>query len=195
MINDHLENGAGFSAWLSQPDEWRRILGLATATDPSTDTFIGKIMSPEHSRACSSACYDCLCVYRNMSYHGLLDWRLGISILRVLQSARHLCGIDGDFNTPELSGWLDFANKLQTNFCQSFEGCRPMTFGCLPGWRIANRFGIVIHPLWNTQRPSDILAEALTALRPDDDIRLVDTFNLYRRKSWIYQRFGSKLAS
>lgn len=191
VINDHLENGAGFSAWLSQPDEWRRILGLATATDPSTNTFIGKIMSPEHSRACSSACYDCLCVYRNMSYHGLLDWRLGISILRVLQSARHLCGIDGDFSTPELSGWLDSANELQTNFCQSFGGCRPMTFGCLPGWRIANRFGIVIHPLWNTQRPSAILAEALAALRPDDDIRLVDTFNLYRRKSWIYQRFGN----
>jgi Lhr-like helicase len=190
IINDHLENGAGFTAWLSEHEHWRRILEIISGPNPDIDTFIGKLISTAHAQTCTSACYDCLCVYRNMSYHGLLDWRLGISILRVFQNANHLCGIDNNFRLPELSGWLDFARELRANFCQSFEGCRPMEFGPLPGWTVAGRNVILIHPLWSTKRPSGILAESLSTLSPDDEVHLVDTFNLHRRMSWIYQRLG-----
>jgi len=190
IINDHLENGAGFTAWLYKHDNWRRILEIITGPNPDDDSFIGKLVSAAHAQDCASASYDCLCVYRNMSYHGLLDWRLGISVLRVLQDANHFCGIDGDFRKPELSGWLDFARELQSNFCQSFESCRPLEFGPLPGWTVAGRNAIIIHPLWSTKRPSGILAESLSTLNPDDEVRLIDTFNLYRRMSWIYQRLG-----
>lgn len=191
IINDHLENGAGFTAWLSKHNHWRRILEIILGSNPDYNSFIGKLTSADHAQACTSACYDCLCVYRNMSYHGLLDWRLGISILRVLQDANHLCGIDGHFGLPELSGWHDFARELRSNFCKSFEGCHPKEFGPLPGWTVAGRNIILIHPLWNTKRPSGILAEALSRLSPDDEVRFVDSFNLHRRMSWIYQRLGN----
>ena len=105
VINDHLENGAGFTAWLSHNDNWKQILDIITSNDRKEDTFIGKLLSEDHANECDTSCYDCLRLYRNMSYHGLLDWRLGISLLRVLSDANHVCGVNGDFDFPELSGW------------------------------------------------------------------------------------------
>jgi hypothetical protein len=159
IVNDHMENGAGFTAWLSQDNNWRGILNEITGPDPDVDTSVGKLLSPEHTRDCQSACYDCLCLYRNMSYHSLLDWRLGMSVLRILSDSQYRCGIDGDFSAPELSGWLDFTDTLRNTFCQSFQSGR-------------------------------MLAEALATLSQDDEVRLVDAFNLHRRRSWVYQRLG-----
>jgi hypothetical protein len=191
IVNDHLENGAGFTAWLSQENNWRGILDTITGPDHDDDTFIGKLLSAEHAQSCQSACYDCLCLYRNMSYHSLLDWRLGMSVLRILSNLAYPCGIESDFGSPELYGWLEFSDALRTTFCQSFQSCEPAEFGPLHGWRVAGRNVILIHPLWSTAHPGGILAEALAMLSQDDEVRLVDTFNLHRRMSWVYQRLGT----
>ena len=190
IINDHLENGAGFTAWLAQKSNWERILQIITAPDHSDDSFIGKILSAEHVRLCQSACYDCLCAYRNMSYHSLLDWRLGMSLLHILADPRYLCGVSGDFDSPELIGWLDFADEIRTAFCQAFSACQPTKYGSLPGWTVARRHVILSHPLWNTARPNGLIAEALATLSQDDNFCIVDTFNVHRRMSWVYQRLG-----
>ena len=192
IVNDHLENGAGFTGWLSQNDNWRSILGTITGPEHGDDTFIGKLLSSEHAQNCQASCYDCLRLYRNMSFHSLLDWRLGLSVFRVLSDSTYLSGIDGNFGSPELTGWPEFSQALRVTFCQSFPSCEPAEFGPLPGWRVAGRNVILIHPLWSTARPGGILAEALATLSPDDDVRFVDTFNLYRRMSWVYQRLGMR---
>jgi hypothetical protein len=191
IINDHLENGAGFTAWLSQNNNWDGVLNSITGPEHDEDTFIDKLLSHEHAQSCQSACYDCLCLYRNMSYHSLLDWRLGMSVLRILSDPEYQCGIDGDFGSPELSGWLNFTDAVRNTFCQSFQSCEPAEFGPLHGWTVADRNVILIHPLWSTVHPGIMLAEAITTLSQDDDVRLVDAFNLYRRMSWVYQRLGS----
>ena len=191
ILNDHLENGAGFTAWLSQEDNWRRMLETITRAEHDEDTFIEKLLSAEHANACQSACYDCLCLYRNMSYHSLLDWRLGMSVLRVLADPAYVCGVDGDFSPPELTGWLEFSGSLRTTFCQSFQACVPAEFGPLHGWNVGGRSVILTHPLWNTAQPDGILAEARASLGAEDPVCLVDTFNLHRRMSWVYQRLGT----
>lgn len=194
ILNDHLENGAGFTAWLSQEDNWRRMLGTIIRDEYDEDTFIGKLLSDGHAGDCDSACYNCLKQYRNMSYHSLLDWRLGMSVLRILADPTNVCGIDkvdGDFSTPELTGWLEFSGSLCTTFCQSFTACVPAEFGPLHGWNVGGRSVILTHPLWNTSQPDGILAEARASLGADDPVCLVDTFNLHRRMSWVYQRLGS----
>jgi DEAD/DEAH box helicase domain-containing protein len=191
IINDHLENGAGFTAWLSQGDNWRRILAEITGPIQDIDTFVGKLLSAEHAQACQAACYDCLCLYRNMSYHGLLDWRLGMSLLRVLSDPAHLCGVNGNFGAPELAGWMEFAGTLRNTFCESFRSCVPAEFGPLHGWTVGGRNVILSHPLWSTTRPNGLLAEALATLGQDDAVRIVDAFNLHRRMSWVYQRLGA----
>jgi Lhr-like helicase len=190
ILNDHLENGAGFTAWLSQNNNLRRILDKITQLKPDEDTFIGKILSTEHMEACRSACYDCLCLYRNMSYHSLLDWRLGMSILRILSDSSYLCGVDGFFTFPELSGWLKFADELRLTFCRSFQSCEPADFGPLHGWKIADRNVILIHPLWSTSHPNGILSKAIDTLGHYNNTFFVDTFNLLRRMSWVYHRLG-----
>lgn len=191
ILNDHLENGAGFTAWLSRDDNWRRILDTITRPQHDNDTFIGKLLSAEHTQGCDSSCYDCLRLYRNMSFHSLLDWRLGMSVLRVLSESEYRCGIDGDFTSPELYGWMEFSHALRITFCQSFQSCEPAEFGPLHGWRVAGRNIILIHALWSTVHPGGILAEALATLSQDDEVRLVDAFNLHRRMSWVYRRLGT----
>ena len=191
ILNDHLENGAGFTAWLSQEANWRSILRKITEPIQGVDTFVGKLLSEQHRMDCRDSCYDCLRLYRNMSYHGLLDWRLGMSLLRVLSDPAHLCGADGDFSSPELAGWLAFAGTIRSTFCESFSSCIPAEFGPLHGWTVAGRSVILSHPLWSTTRPSGLLAEALAALGQDDAVRIMDAFNLHRRMSWVYQRLGA----
>lgn len=191
IVNDHLENGAGFTHWLSEEDNWKQVLGTIVRNEHDKDTFIGKLLSNSHAEDCDAACYDCLKQYRNMSYHNLLDWRLGMSVLRVLADSEYVCGVDGDFSLPELAGWLEFSGSLRTTFCQSFRSCVPAEFGPLHGWNVGDLSVILTHPLWNTIQPHGILAEALATIGADDPVRLVDTFNLQRRMSWVYQRLGS----
>lgn len=114
-----------------------------------------------------------------------------MSVLRIFSDVTYACGVDGDFGPPELSGWLDFSDVLRTTFCQSFQSCEPAEFGPLHGWTVAGRNVILIHPLWSTVHPGGIVAEALATLSQDDAVRLVDTFNLHRRMSWVYQRLGA----
>ena len=115
-----------------------------------------------------------------------------MSVLRVLSESAYRCGIDGDFGSPELSGWLEFSDAVRITFCQSFQSCEPAEFGPLHGWRVTGRNVILTHPLWSTAHPGGILAEALATLSQDDDVRLVDAFNLHRRMSWVYQRLGTR---
>ncbi|MBD1929829.1 DEAD/DEAH box helicase [Trichocoleus sp. FACHB-90] len=187
VINDYLPNGSGFTAWLAE--HWQDVLvnDLVNA-EPGSNTFAGALMGTEHRHSCDSACYDCLRQYRNMTYHGLLDWRLGLSLLRVLATNEFQCGLDGDFSAPELDGWLETATALRNNFCQSFEACIPREFGPLPGVEISDRRVIIIHPLWNRDNPSGLLAAARATLEADAQIRYLDTFNILRRPSWLYQQ-------
>jgi hypothetical protein len=119
-----------------------------------------------------------------MSYHGLLDWRLGLSILRILQSSDYKVGLDGNFSFPELDGWQNAVRALAQNFCSSFQ-CQYRDFGPLPGFEVGNRQVIIIHPLWNPNHPTGLLAQAIAATDPAR-VQFVDSFNLLRRPSYVY---------
>jgi hypothetical protein len=119
-----------------------------------------------------------------MTYHGLLDWRLCLSLLQSLNSDAFTCGLDGDFTLPELSGWLDLATERRDSFCRSFS-CDPRTFGPLPGLRVGAHDVIISHPLWDTHTPRGLLAQSIAAA--GEEPRFLDTFNLLRRESWAYQ--------
>ena len=147
-------------------------------------------MSDEHRQKCDSSCYDCLQQYRNMNYHGLLDWRLGLSLLRVLANDNFSCGLDGSFDTPDLEGWLNTATKLRDTFCSSFSYCSPQQFGELIGFTLGDKKVIVVHPLWDLYKPVGLLADAVAVAKVEDPsqvVRYLDTFNLLRRPSWCYQ--------
>lgn len=187
IVNDHLPNGAGFTNWMAE--NWKSILESAVDPSPPANSFAGAIISSTH-RTCDSSCPDCLRHYRNMSYHGLLDWRLGLSLLRVLAADSFVCGLDGDFSVPELDGWIENARSLRDMFCHSFPQSAARDFGPLPGFDVGARSVIVIHPMWDQNSPTGYLAEARASLEADADVRYVDIFNVLRRPSWAYQQVG-----
>lgn len=184
VFSDHLANGAGFTQWLAE--NLATVLATATDLNPPSDSFIGAIVATGHRSSCDSSCYDCLRQYRNMSYHGLLDWRLGLAALRVLGSVANRCGIDGVFALPEIDGWLEWSRSLRDAFALSF-GATCRNFARLPGCLIGRKQVIFVHPLWDCNRPSELLAEAIAEADRNGDVRFLDTFNVVRRPSFAYQ--------
>lgn len=189
VFSDHLPNGAGFVRWAH--DNWHNVMRSLTApSDP--ESFGGELVSDEHRAMCATAGYDCLFNYRNMAYHGLLDWRLGIAVLRALHSNSYRCGLDGDFSLPELTSWEENADRLGNEFASVFELDREK-FGQLPGFQIAGRPVVVVHPLWGRGGPaptSGLLKDAIAYAGPG--ALMIDTFNLQRRQTWCYQRLVSQ---
>lgn len=183
VISDRLANGSGFTDWLAK--HWKDILKEQILN--SKNSFAAAIMSDEHRQKCDSSCYDCLQQYRNMNYHGLLDWRLGLSLLRVLANDNFSCGLDGKFDTPDLEGWLQTASNLRDTFCSSFSSCSPQQFGELVGFTLGDKKVIVVHPLWDLYKPVGLLADAVAKVEDPSQVRYLDTFNLLRRPSWCYQ--------
>ena len=183
VLSDHLANGSGYVAWVN--NKWADVLARATSTGEPQNTFIGALTSVRHRENCDSAGYDCLRQYRNMTFHGLLDWRLGLSLLKAMSDDTFVSGLDHDFSTPDLIGWLRLARERRDAFCETFP-CHPHDFGPLPGFIVGGQQVLVVHPLWDTNSPQGLLAEAHSTASPAP-LRHLDTFNLLRRESWSYQ--------
>jgi hypothetical protein len=187
VINDHIANGAGFTAGIST--HWTDLLLSTVAPAPPPASCPGALISAAHRASCDSSCYDCLRQYRNMTYHGLLDWRLGLSLLRSLASETFACGLDGDFGVPDLADWPAFATAWRDTFCVCFPMCQHRQFGALPGFEVGTHNVIIVHPLWNTAAPVGLLAQAIAAA-PAGQPKFLDTFNMLRRLSAAYQSLG-----
>ncbi len=199
VFSDYLANGSGFTRWIA--DHWQHCLS-ETLHPQNIESFPAKLVDAPHRDHCRSACYDCLLNYRNMPYHGLLDWRLGLAALRVLQDPDYRCGLDGVFNsagTVELNGWMEEARVRRDNFCQAFDAASAAEFGPLPGFILTSGLvAIVIHSLWDTRGGIDGIAaeafdEAAERAGSEDNVRFVDPFNLQRRPSWVYQNIATLL--
>lgn len=184
VISDRLANGAGFTEWLYR--NWSSIL-KEIVTPPAMNSYMAALISEKHRLDCDSSCYDCLRNYRNMSYHGLLDWRLGLALIMSMHSQSYQCGLEGHFSRPELFDWLEFARSQRDTFSQTFNAT-PRDFGPLPGMITGSTEVIVVHPLWNTNRPIGYLAHAIASANSVP--KFVDTFNMLRRPSFTYQRLG-----
>ncbi|OGF64410.1 MAG: hypothetical protein A2Y62_13490 [Candidatus Fischerbacteria bacterium RBG_13_37_8] len=179
IISDRLPNSAGFVRWAYQ--NFREILNTA-CFPPDNRSYSGLIHSNEHSRSCGYACYDCLMVYRNMTYHGLLDWRLAVSYLKAMFNYDYRAGLDDDFSAPEMQGWIEMATQVRDSFIRYFD-YTPVDFGSLPGFVVGTRNYLVVHPLWDTRSPSGLFAEAV-ADSGNNIHRYINTFNLLRRPGW-----------
>jgi hypothetical protein len=185
-LSDFLPNGAGFVNEVAR--RWDDILERATDLAPGAETYVGNLISEAHRTECDSSGYDCLRQYRNMPYHGLLDWRLGLAVLRCLKSADYAVGLEGDFSLPEITDWPDNARARRDAFCTSFQSCVAKDFGPLPGFESPTGAQvIVIHPLWSRDRRVGMLAKAKAATTADQ-VEYVDTFNLLKRQGWVYQQ-------
>jgi len=191
VLSDQLPNGAGFVEEIHRNLE--QILRECIGASKTIHRVYSDLVSHNHRTSCDTSCPECLRQFRNMQFHGLLDWRLGISMLRILLSpSTFTCGLDGDFDTcQELADWKVIASRERDRLCASFQW-EPQEFGTLPGFVVAGRkAGLMIHPLWSKGAPAGVLAEAIAyAEQLGRPPILADTFNVSRRMSWSYMEWS-----
>ncbi|WP_321807369.1 DEAD/DEAH box helicase [Burkholderia sp. BCC1993] len=196
QIADALINGSGLCRRLGEVEKASgspRIIEIIhsilrdTQTWPLQD-FLGTDLDGDHARQCQTSCYRCIQRYSNRRYHGLLDWRLGLSYLRAMASPIYSCGLDDrDLVLPEVSGWMERAHELTREVAEmrratlSYER---LSASGLPSLTITTVDGaisghvVVVHPLW---RVTDDVTRRLLGSDWRPDAQYVDTFNLERR--------------
>ena len=76
FLADSLQNGAGYATWLGE-----HVDDLFAA---SSEAAAGLAAHGAMAEPCDSSCYRCLRDHTNTMWHGLLDWRLGGDLLRLL---------------------------------------------------------------------------------------------------------------
>lgn len=190
-LSDRLQNGSGFASWIN--DNFEHILDDILHPKYAS-SFSSQLFSEKHANSCDSACYNCIMSYRNMHYHGLLDWRLGTSYLRVLQSSSYSCGLkEADYHYPEFTNiygndWLNFIYREAESYAFAFNGNVELR-GKLPCIFTDSYSALVVHPLWDVNNPTGIFKEAINELKGDRDEspKFIDTFNLLRRPSWCHR--------
>lgn len=206
IMNDQLVNGSGFVRQLfdskleSILTEINALRGNSGLQDDPSNDFLKSLFTKNHMMECNDSCYKCLRVYRNMSFHPVLDWRLGISLLRMMGNEEYCCGADaGLFNYPELTycveqngeqrlvDWSVYSRQLAEEFKTNYY----------PDATIDNNQGlwyldlgrkkiVIVHPLWNLNCDRGLVGDCIASFDSNDDIVYIDTFNLQRRQSWCY---------
>ncbi|UMR31988.1 hypothetical protein MJ904_07375 [Massilia sp. MB5] len=196
QIADALINGSGLCKRLGDPKASGGVPYIAKLIEEILDDdhawplqdFLSTSENGMHAEQCKTSCYRCIQRFGNRRYHGLLDWRLGISYLRAMVQDQYSAGIEAnDRHLPEVVGWHEYAHNLAASVVAMRPGTltySPLAHSGLPC--IIERsldgkessFTIVVHPLW--RQDNEVMQEILGA-DWTKDLGFVDTFNLERR--------------
>lgn len=187
QIADTLVNGSGLSRRLSSPPSRPWFIELmASIVNDREQWPLREFTAFGHRLSCDQACYECMHRYGNRSYHGLLDWRLGLAYLRALLDPDHAVGGDGNFEKPELEDWeATAAGGLEriARGTPSFTVVPGMPVPALES-RSSGRPVIVAvkHPLWRHDGDdAPALVDAMRAAVQGNELRWLDSFDLSRR--------------
>jgi DEAD/DEAH box helicase domain-containing protein len=194
ILCDELSNGSGFVEFLFHNLD--SFIGMCL--DPKKENkYTSSFINDDHAKECKTACYRDLQNYRNLNYHGILDWRLGVCILRVLNDANFKVGLDNNWDYKEIKDWpsiawdlaREFANALDKRILENPNDLR--VHKGVPFIQFKDINIIIVHPFWNLDHfPENYsLTEVISMCKAPERIFFADTFNLYRRMGWSYQQF------
>ena len=201
---DKLSNGSGFSQKLN--DNLSNYINLCL--DP-TGNFNGEIvqfvidlLSKENQENCDVADYTNLLNYRNKRFHPLLNWRLGVSYLRILRGKEDEIEkvINADSSLPEFAAfygkdtWLEGVGAQLEEFKEDYNiNSELITDVVLPFLQceapFENKIIIPYHPLWNKEslRNNPLIKKILDEL-DNEEIIFIDSFNLANRPGDCYEK-------
>lgn len=203
-LADAHPNGAGLVAWARE--NWRDLL-LGCLTGSGPHAILGTRILEEITRKEREPWRSpdlLLKGFRNRQVHGLIDYALGLELLASLYDQQYAPGMRRMVNcsgngpvvqmdAPALPIWSQHAADLAERYVSSFPRIagRIVGSGVAYGWRELDNSGTVaavVHPLWASQRKArNGLQEVISwAQRAGaEHVRLVDSFNLARRMSWV----------
>lgn len=150
-LNDALVNGSGYVNMLvstyvdSNGEQWGTMLEyIMNRIINFEGTFMQSIKS--HQDHCQTACVKCLHTFYNAGYHHVLDWRLGVDLIKLMLDPNYTMGYN-DFTTPygDLESIIDIAGQ------GADEADSQVTYD--QGAKTISNMGHtikVVHPLWNS---------------------------------------------
>lgn len=197
QIVDHLVNGAGFVERLAAPgSDGRPLISeliSSVVRDEGRYPLVELLHEDErrdHPKECDQACYRCLQRYSNQSYHGLLDWRLGLAFLQLLDDPHWKCGLDGEFGSPALRDWSALARRYVEELAH-FSPVEQRNASKLVAFKIegVRAWTVVVHPLWDTNDLEGEVGKAFDEIEQTTGSVpvFVDTFELARRLVTVRQ--------
>lgn len=203
QISDQLVNGSGYCEYLASKDQDGRLAleKMMRSMLYDQEAYPLSVLFGGHEKNCRNACYGCMHRYRNQHYHGLLDWRLGLSFVRILLEG----SFDFTFSSPELRDWSEnvlfnlnrlknfgFGKDVETDVIDNkLFAVRLKPHTTKEPWRI------VCHPFWNLSRlqePSSPFAELFKTFRarhqlePEEELQPVSSFDLSRSQVSVYKK-------
>jgi DEAD/DEAH box helicase domain-containing protein len=196
FLCDKLENGAGYSRFLGQAEEFSKLLEQLNAetTTSLTSKWISAITSGNstsgHGVECDSSCNICLRDFNNLPYHGLLDWRLALDMARLAASESASIDLVSNWG-PIANPWSNLlvgSNPQGPAIMKRLGYGDPVQFGGLRGYvhQTARRATIQIecHPLWRTDHPEFVSARlAALGQYPNYQVGPLNPYRLVRRPS------------
>lgn len=192
QIADALPNGSGFCRHLLGDSSLPVTQLIASILDDETAWPRKELSHGDHTERCGTSCYKCLQRYNNRNYHGLLDWRLGLSYLRAMNDPDHMCGLDGDFDGYfELRDWRSTAEQFAIQSETFLPGNRRRVVdGALKPWAFSidqqkSKWAVIVHPLWRREG-------LMESLGLGEDFVAVDTFELARRPLQVIDRVRTR---
>jgi len=161
FLSDTLENGAGYSALLGNPDEFEALLLLILGTHPvKRGQFHDPLVAEVHQSECATSCHRCLREFGNMAYHTILDWRIGFDMARLALDASAAIDLRQSY-------WVDLVRREGPAYLEAFNLDVEETDGVFTGIDSTRGEGVILtHPLWD-QNPANYgedLAEAVSRI-------------------------------
>ena len=209
VLADRHPNGAGYTNKLR--DDWGEFVEGFFSFD---NKYSLDLVSSDHALKegkCNKSCYTCLKSYANRFVDGLLDWRLGFDLLKLLHDKEYKVGLDGKFDKDDggsisIHHWPDEARNASIEFCNVFS-VENEQYDYISGFDLpvmrrlfkvegvdCEQYVIVKHPLWEnfSSIHGNILDKTfieVEKLHSSEDVKrcrtlFVDSFNLFHRPTW-----------
>lgn len=164
-LSDALPNGANLVGHLFEDNNLELLL---KSISDGTNAFIRSLTSYQHMANCKTSCHACLNTYSNRGLHHVLDWRLGIGIIRIMLGQPYDFGM-----TQNDSTYFELKDKDSIeSICATRLGMPSgKTTDAIMRGVISSRRSIW-HPLWDTSSAGKFL--------PAGKVELFDTFSVMR---------------
>jgi hypothetical protein len=158
FLSDTLENGAGYSSLLGDPDEYERLLHMILGLDRER-RFHAPLVSDDHRQECATSCHRCLREFGNMAYHTILDWRLALDMARLSLDENAPINFNQDY-------WRDLVDRQgPPSFAAVNLPCEQIGSALMGVDSNLGEAIILTHPLWDIapnnqgEELADIVAE------------------------------------
>ena len=149
---DALDNGAGFIRMLCEKGTSGKLHLYEIMEDIVSPNPKSKFIKAlyDHKDECHTACHNCLMTYGNQGLHHILDWRLGIDLIKLMIDPDYKMGAYNTKDTPY--GDLDSIMKsvsMELKNSGIGEVTKEGNYYIICPEAIDDSESYLIHPLWN----------------------------------------------